>query len=143
MIGETEIHVHERSELSSILPLTDDGKGYHHILGTKSQVERVSITTLDAALADFPTIDLLKIDVQGYEAQVFAGAHQTLQRTKVILVEVMYRPYYESALDFGELLNLITSIAPFRIRAVSQPRFSLEGEPLWADAVFVRSGIVT
>lgn len=42
----------------------------------------VQVTTLDAELADDPA-DFLKIDVEGFEAEVFAGAVRTLQNQKL------------------------------------------------------------
>ena len=42
---------------------------------------QVKMTTLDRLLVDLAEISLLKIDVQGYEKAVLAGAKQTLPRT--------------------------------------------------------------
>jgi FkbM family methyltransferase len=48
------------------------------------------MTTLDRLLVDLAEVSLLKIDVQGYEKQVFAGAKQTLSKTKLLLVELNF-----------------------------------------------------
>ncbi len=64
-----------------------------HILGRESVT--VPVDTLDSQLKapSFPLIDLMKIDVQGYEAEVFAGMASTLKAAppKVILME--FWPY--------------------------------------------------
>jgi FkbM family methyltransferase len=48
----------------------------------------VPVTTLDAVLPDDDPIDLVKIDVEGAEWDVLAGATRTLRRTRFLLVEV-------------------------------------------------------
>jgi FkbM family methyltransferase len=47
----------------------------------------VPLSTLDVELADVKHIDLIKIDVEGYEKQVFEGAKETLKKTKQIYFE--------------------------------------------------------
>jgi hypothetical protein len=52
-------------------------------------VEPVPITTVDAVVAErnIPKIDLLKIDVEGHELAVLAGAATTLKRRLIRLVQ--------------------------------------------------------
>lgn len=46
------------------------------------------VRTLDAAAADLRHIDLLKIDVEGFELEVLKGASAVLARTTAVIVEV-------------------------------------------------------
>jgi FkbM family methyltransferase len=66
-------------------------------LGTENHVadttetassQLTQMTTLDAELADTPAV-LLKVDVEGFETEVFAGAEKTLQNPalQAIIVE--------------------------------------------------------
>jgi FkbM family methyltransferase len=48
----------------------------------------VDVTVLDDFTEDFEKIDLLKIDVEGYELFVLQGAEETLQKTKCINIEI-------------------------------------------------------
>jgi FkbM family methyltransferase len=59
--------------------------------------EDVQMVRLDdlCASAGFGTIDLLKIDVQGYEARVLRGASKTLKQTERLIIEVILMPHYE------------------------------------------------
>lgn len=138
--GTVKMHVESVSELSSVLPMTSQGRGYHQIDSSWiPKVIEVPLTTLDEALKEIDSIDLLKVDVQGYESAVFAGASSILQRTAILLIEIMYAPYYEGALGFHDLLKKINEIAPFKLWAVSCPHFSGTGEPVWADVVLVKA----
>lgn len=47
----------------------------------------VEVRSLDAALADVPHVDLLKIDTEGAEVEVLAGAAATLARTERVVLE--------------------------------------------------------
>jgi FkbM family methyltransferase len=53
----------------------------------KGSVE-IPCVTLDSFLGHIPKIDLLKVDVEGFETEVFKGAQETLKRTERIVVEV-------------------------------------------------------
>ena len=51
----------------------------------------VKLSTLDSLADAFHSIDLLKIDVEGFEAQVLAGARETLSKTNAIYIEIADR----------------------------------------------------
>ncbi len=75
-----------------------------HTLTQQAPVDRssalrttpVNVTTLDAFLVDTPTgpIDLLKIDVEGYELKVLSGARQTFSKRppRFVLLEATLDP---------------------------------------------------
>lgn len=48
----------------------------------------IPCVTLDWVLSHIPKIDLLKVDVEGFETEVFKGAEETLRRTERIVVEL-------------------------------------------------------
>jgi len=52
-----------------------------------SQGVQVKMVHLDKLTATLPRIDLLKIDVEGYELFVLQGAEETLKRTPCIMIE--------------------------------------------------------
>lgn len=58
---------------------------------------KTQVKTLDewVNINNINFIDIIWIDVQGSELQVFEGAKNILQNTKVILTEVGLKPYYE------------------------------------------------
>jgi hypothetical protein len=98
----------------------------------------VPLVTLDTALPDLNEISLLKLDVQGYEADVLAGARRTLSKTRCLVTEVMYeRDYYAGATSCLELARAIEDISPLRLSCISAPALAPDGLGAWADAVFV------
>jgi FkbM family methyltransferase len=48
----------------------------------------VPMTTLDDISGDLGDIALIKMDVEGWEAQILAGAEETLARTRHVLIEI-------------------------------------------------------
>jgi FkbM family methyltransferase len=76
-----EFYVHELSLMSSFKKYP----GYHY---DASDIKRLKISTLDDQELFKEPIDLLKIDVEGYEANVLEGAKKTLKKAKYLLMEV-------------------------------------------------------
>lgn len=53
-------------------------------------------------------IDIFKIDTQGYEYNVILGAINTLkQKTKLLLFEIQYLPFYENQVPFYKIYELL------------------------------------
>ena len=57
----------------------------------------INMVTLDSICTNLETIDLLKIDVEGYEYNVLQGATKTLEKTKILMIEIIN----DLAKDFG------------------------------------------
>jgi FkbM family methyltransferase len=51
---------------------------------------KVPCMTLDTELSHIPSIDILKVDTEGYEMHVLQGASETLKKTKRIACELHY-----------------------------------------------------
>lgn len=70
--------------------------------------ETVEVVTLDEALADsLATIDrpMLKVDTQGYESEVLAGASETLGQCRLVELELVLVELYEGQALFAELVE--------------------------------------
>jgi FkbM family methyltransferase len=110
--GTTTIHVSANSVSSSVLPMLSShtsaapGSAYE-------RSERVSVVTLDSvALSRIRRDDIafLKIDTQGYEAEVLKGAKQTLDRVAGLQLELSLVPLYAGQTLMPELLNAVQGI---------------------------------
>ena len=95
--GETEINIAVNSYSSSILPMLDA----HRSAAPNSvyiQKERVPLRRLDdVVVATVPSHNniFLKLDVQGYESHVLAGAAQVLAHSVALQLEMSLIPLYE------------------------------------------------
>lgn len=95
---------------------------------------RVEMTTIDTALDALSLTEpyLLKIDIDGQELKVLAGAARTLERCSVVIVEV---PIYE----FGARLVAMER-AGFTLFDLAEPCY-YDGALWQCDAIFVRNDI--
>jgi len=73
--------------------------------------QRVTISTVDKQLEILgidPRHIMLKMDVQGYEAEVLKGASQSLSRIPLCYLEVSMVPLYEGEITFLPILNMLS-----------------------------------
>ena len=137
--GRTSIHRSDYSQSSSLLRMASLHKEAFPESGGHKE-ETIEIARLDSALSDYklhPEI-LLKIDVQGYEDRVIAGASDTLSSCKAIIIEVSFRELYEGQALFDQIYETLKSKG-FSYRGnLYQLLNPLDGSPLQADALFVR-----
>ena len=105
-----------------------------------SEVE-VLMTTLDRLLVDLKEVSLLKIDVQGYEKPVLAGAKQTLAKTKFLLIELNFMPQYDGGSWFGDVHQILTRDFGFFLANASAPQV-LNGRASMCDGLYVNPDLV-
>ena len=96
----------------------------------------VEVKPLDAIVPATGRISLLKIDAQGFEREVLAGAKQTLQRTDYLIIEVNFQPHYEGEAGFFEL-DTIMQQHGFCIGNYSTPKGGRR-QALFADVLYLR-----
>jgi FkbM family methyltransferase len=106
--GEVTLHVAADSRQSSILPTTETGIG---LISTAQETDviTVKISTLDRVFAgvEFQPPVLLKLDVQGYEAQVISGGEQTLKRVNYVVAEAPFEPTYKGEAEFMDIVRMM------------------------------------
>lgn len=85
-----------------------------NFLQKKSSIDEslsVSVKTLDSVFADLPCDDTsrihLKMDTQGYDLKVFAGARETLQAIQTMQAELSIHALYEG------MPNYLTALAAY------------------------------
>jgi len=107
--------------------------------------ETVEVTTLDdawSALAALGSRPYLKLDVQGYEWQVLAGARAMLGQMAALQVELSLVPLYASSLGFTGHVDALAERG-FELASV-EPGFEdpRTGRLLQLDGVFVRRDLL-
>lgn len=138
--GEVEINVSGNSVSSSILDMLHS----HASVAPGSRYvarERVPLRRLDAIAADHVApgaTPFLKIDTQGYEAQVLDGAAGLLERVAGLQLELSLVPLYAGQSLHRELIDRLDA-AGFDLWAL-WPGFTdpASGRMLQVDAAFFR-----
>jgi len=129
---------------SSVLPMTGLMEASFPGSGLETQI-KVEVRPLDAWAAEIRMSDpiMLKIDVQGFEAQVLRGATRTLERCALVYLEVSVIELYEGQALLPEIDAILTG-AGFSMMGFSGmlPRSAATGLYVQADAVYRRSPAV-
>ena len=125
---------------SSILPITKRTMdAFPHTRRVTD--ERVDVRTLDevaAALTLKPKV-LLKIDVQGYELNVLAGAERTLAAVDTILIEASFVELYETQPLFHDVYQFLHERRFTYSGNFDQLSDPATGAVLQADAIFLNA----
>jgi hypothetical protein len=82
---------------------------------------------------------LLKIDVQGFEYEVIAGATNFLKKVKWVVMEVSFTDLYKGEADFSSIFNLLESKGFRFLRPLNMHFSPKTGEVIEMDALFVNS----
>lgn len=143
-VGETAINVSENSFSSSILPIL---KSHTQAAPNSKFIDKIPtpVTTIDSIMGKFASANsrvLLKIDTQGFEAEVLKGCMESLHNLSAIQLEMSIVPLYE-----GEKLY------PYFFDFFARNNFKLwniipgftnpdTGQLLQFDAVFVREDLM-
>ena len=135
--GETEINIAANSFSSSLLPMLDS----HLSAAPASRYlhkERVPLRRLDDILPSADHRIFLKLDVQGYESQVLAGATQLLAHTVAVQLEMSLLPLYEGEVLMSDISTRMTGNG-FELWDI-EPSFRdpATGRLLQMDAIFTR-----
>lgn len=104
--AEKTIRLRKQSETNSFLEVAAAPEQFLDVS------ETVTLQTVDAfcAARGITSIDILKMDVQGWETEVLAGASSMLTANKIrfVFAEVGFRPGNTEMQTFGELEEVIT-----------------------------------
>jgi FkbM family methyltransferase len=134
--GISEMHVATREDSSSLLSL---GEAQRRIFAM-DEAALVPVTV--GRLADEPGLDdlgraLLKIDVQGFEYEVLAGAAERLGRFDTVYVECSFTELYRGQKLAAEVEALLRANGFLKAGAYNASYHA--GAPVQADLLFRRS----
>jgi len=107
--GQATLHVNRQSAASSMLT-PDSAAPSEYWGGDEARRESVKVATLDGLVAscNLPAPDLIKMDVQGFEAKILAGGEQTIRKAARLVIEVSLRPIYDGQALLPEVLAKLT-----------------------------------
>lgn len=138
--GYAEINVASASETSSFLPPSSsvvDNPAFAVV-----RTERVPIARLDSLTHELlgpSQRPYLKMDVQGFELEILAGASQTLPRIAGAEAEMMLHPLYEGQPFYRQILDAFED-AGLKLTAI-EPGYAnpTTGEMSYFNALFARA----
>ena len=88
------------------------------------------------------SINLLKIDTQGYEPEVLAGLGNFLSNVDVVISELMFYDFYERTLSFSDIEQYLIP-AGFRLYDISHiSKNPMNGRTDWVDVIYVNERLL-
>jgi len=133
-----DMYVDSFSPASSILPYESIALQEYPFLG-KINNTKVHVNTLDKLLKNnsVSAVDLLIMDVQGYEDNVLEGAKQTLKTCKVVISELSLQKLYSGSSTFNSVYQTLISKG-FKLQYLLNPMKGKSRTILQIDGVFIR-----
>ena len=112
--GSARLQVNNRSDMNSLLPMTEETHRAFPDLKSAGE-EEVEVARLDAVIGSFFTQNdtntvFLKIDTQGYEADILAGSKNVMDKIAGLQVEMSLMPLYSGETIYLELLQKIRAL---------------------------------
>ena len=94
--GELMFQINKKGVTSSFLPATEFHKMNH--ASSDIKVEKVKVTNIDDVMKTYSltNIDILKLDIEGFEIEAFKGISDIDKKVSVIFAEVNLVPTYEN-----------------------------------------------
>ena len=137
--GKAVFNINASRPTNSLLPAAEDLQA--DLQGLCKTVERVevAVTSIDDYCAGqgLDRIDIIKLDLQGYDYQALLGAKSAMRGARVVLVEVLFTEIYKGCHLFPDILRLMGEYG-FRLFTLSGIHYGSRDELLWADAIFVK-----
>jgi FkbM family methyltransferase len=138
--GDATIHVAKNSVFSSMLPALPSLCNFEKT-STFIGEEQITIHKLDTIFDEhYQPGDkvFLKIDVQGFEQNVLAGALESLKKISGILLELSFVPLYENETPFLEMVTYLAEMG-FTLVVLQPLQGMLQAKKiLQADGTFYR-----
>lgn len=137
--GKAEFNINASRPTNSLLPVAEGLQPeLQELCRTVEQVE-VTVTSIDQYLAEMALdrIDVVKLDLQGYDYRALLGARTAIMGVRVVLVEVLFTGLYEGCHLFPDVLQLMADYG-FRLYTLAGIHYGSNDELLWADAIFVK-----
>jgi FkbM family methyltransferase len=139
--GVMPMQLHVDHTTSSSLLATSPHEEMLYPQTRNQRVVDVAVRRLDDVLAELgreiPADSILKLDVQGFEEEVLAGAPETLAAVGALLTEVLVDPLYEGQADFYRLCEIARG-AGLRYAGNYDQVIADDGRVVYLDALFTR-----
>lgn len=102
------------------------------------QVVEVLQVRLEDVMQGNNEIDLLKLDLQGYELEALKGCGRLLERIKIITIEIEFVALYDGQPLFGDI-DVFLRAHEFRMLNLYELYTQPDGQLTAGDAVYLNS----
>jgi FkbM family methyltransferase len=138
--GTAVFNINQSRPTNSLLPVAEALQPDLRSLCTTVERLEVAVTSIDTYCSGLESnrIDIIKLDLQGYDYQALLGAKSMIAGVRVVLVEVMFMEIYQGGHLFPDILRLMGDYG-FRLFTLSGIHYGKHDELLWADAIFVNN----
>jgi len=136
-VGRSTMYVNSSGTSSSLRPLAVEHRRAFPSAREVMSIE-VPVATLDSVFRDvaLPRPVLLKLDVQGSEADAVRGGVSTLAQVDFVVAETSFKPLYDGETLFPDLVGLLRELGFEFVSPVGWLEAPRTGEILQIDALF-------
>jgi FkbM family methyltransferase len=139
--GELVLHEDEKSPSSSSIHSVGAARREAMNSGKRTYSDvRIAVRTLDDVIDHrYPSPYLLKIDTEGFECSVIAGARQVLTQSAVVIAEASVAQRFAGSYSFADLVAAMDANG-FRLFDILKVKSLGPGGPInYMDAAFIRA----
>lgn len=136
--NRSSMHVSERDDNSSLLPIADLQTRLHPGTGEASRLE-IQVESLShfVSTSDLVQPVLLKVDVQGYELQCLDGCRELLPHFQYLYIECAFQELYVGQTHASRLMRFIFDQG-FDLTGICHVFYDRYGQTVDADLLFTR-----
>ena len=138
--GKAEFNINASRPTNSLLPASESLNAELQQLCQPVEKIVVALTTIDdyTRVNNIGRVDIIKLDLQGYDFLALKGAKETLRQAKIAHIEVLFREIYTGCHLFPDIVRLMTENG-FTLYTLCGMHYGEAGELLWADAIFAKA----
>lgn len=138
--GKATFNINASRPTNSLLPPVETLQPDLQALCQLVEQVEVDVTTIDGYYADrnLNRVDIIKLDLQGYDYKALLGARDTLRGARVVLVEVLFVEIYKGCNLFPDVLRFMGERG-YILFTLCGLHYGSQDELLWADAIFVNN----
>lgn len=139
--GRANFNINASRPTNSLLPAAEGLQpNLQDLCQAVAQIE-VEVTTLDDYCGEsgLARVDILKLDLQGYDYMALQGGRFALRETSIVMVEVLFVEIYRGCHLFPDILGLMHEVG-FDLYTLCGLQYGENSKLLWADAIFIKKG---
>ena len=143
--GFKSLTVNNSEGTNSLLPTSKNSQHFYGDLLTTNDKIEVKTFTLDSFLEsqNLKYVDVLKLDLQGYELMALQGGAEALKNNKIgiILCEIIFEDLYQGQNSPYELLNFLVNNYSFKLFNLYQKHYH-HGQLIQTDAILIHTSFM-